>query len=154
MYQDANACLDESSRQAFASWYMGAFQTPLLPERLAARPGGRFDQGLRHGGMTREDVARFRREVVDYGALPGGLNWYRAIPFTQQGSIVDPVGVPTTLLWSDGDIAVKRVTVDRCRDHVTGPYELRVLEGVSHWIPTQAPEAVAEAVLSRIEAIA
>ena len=52
--------------------------------------------------------------------------------------------------WSDGDIAVKRQPVDRCADHVTGPYELRVLEGVSHWIPTHAPEAVADALLSRI----
>ena len=56
----------------FSSWYMGAFQTPRLPERLAAKPGGRFDQALRNGGMTQEDVDRFRREIVDYGALTGG----------------------------------------------------------------------------------
>ena len=87
---------------------------------------------------------------MDYGALPGALNWYRAMPFTQQRAIADKVAVPTTLLWSDGDIAVKRPSVDRCAEHVTGPYELRVLEGVSHWIPTQAPQAVADAVLSRI----
>ena len=31
-------------RQAFSSWYMGAFQLPRLPERLAAKPGGRFDR--------------------------------------------------------------------------------------------------------------
>ena len=57
---------------------------PRSPELLAARPGGRFDRGLRHGGMTAEDVARFRREIVDDGALTGALNWYRAMPFTRQ----------------------------------------------------------------------
>ena len=62
--------------------------------------------------------------------------------------------MPTTLVWSDGDVAVKRIAVDRCADHVTGPYELVVLEGVSHWIPTQAPDAVADAVLSRIGSVA
>ena len=139
-----------TTRQAFASWYMGAFQIPRLPERLAAKPGGRFDQGLRRGGMTREDVDRFRREVVAYGALTGGLNWYRAMPFTQQAAIADPVAVPTTFVWSDGDVAIQRASVDRCADHVTGPYELRVLEGVSHWIPAQAPELLAEAILDRI----
>lgn len=143
-----------STRQAFSSWYMGAFQTPRLPERLAAQPGGRFDQGLLNGGMTQEDVDRFRREIVDYGALTGGLNWYRAMPFTHQRELQDKVAVPTTLLWSDGDIGVNRVSVDRCAEHVTGPYELRVLEGVSHWIPAQAPEAVADAVLSRIGSVA
>jgi pimeloyl-ACP methyl ester carboxylesterase len=139
-----------STRQAFSSWYMGAFQTPRLPERAAARPGGRFDRQLLKSGMTREEVERFRSEVVDYGALPGALNWYRAMPFTHQRAIEDPVSVPTTQLWSDGDSAVRRRSVDRCAEHVTGPYELRVLEGVSHWIPTQAPGAVADAVLSRI----
>ena len=143
-----------TTRQAFSSWYMGAFQTPRVPERLAAKPGGRFDRGLLHGGMTRADVARFRREVVDSGALPYALNWYRAMPFTKQRDITGPVNVPTTLLWSDGDIAVKRVSVDRCAAHVTGPFELRVLEGVSHWIPTQEPQAVADAVLSRIGSLA
>jgi len=139
-----------TSRQAFASWYMAAFQLPGLPERLAVRPGGRFDKGLREGGMTEADIDRFRREIVDDGALTGGLNWYRAMPFTHQGTLAEPVAVPTTLVWSDGDVAVTRASVDRCADHVTGPFELRVLEGVSHWIPTHAPEAVADAVLSRV----
>jgi pimeloyl-ACP methyl ester carboxylesterase len=142
------------SRQFFSSWYMGAFQTPKVPELLAARPGGRFDRGLRHGGMTAEEVARFRREIVDDGALTGALNWYRAMPFTRQRSLDDPVPVPTTLLWADGDVPVTRVSVERCAEHVTGPYELRVVEGLSHWLPTQAPRVVADAVLARVGSVA
>jgi pimeloyl-ACP methyl ester carboxylesterase len=139
-----------TSRQAFSSWYMGAFQAPGLPERMAAKPGGRFDRELRRGGMTRAEVERFREEIVDYGALRGGLNWYRALPLAVRLPVDDKVLVPTTLLWSDGDFAITRIPVDRCAEHVTGPYELRVLEGASHWLPTQHPDAVADAVLSRI----
>jgi pimeloyl-ACP methyl ester carboxylesterase len=142
-----------STRQGFTSWYMGAFQAPRLPERLAATPGGRFDKALRNGGMTEADVARFRTEVVDYGALTGGLNWYRAMPYADQRALAAPVTVPTTLVWSDNDVAVRRTAVDRCADHVTGPYTLVVLEGVSHWIPTQAPEALAVAILDRIGSV-
>jgi pimeloyl-ACP methyl ester carboxylesterase len=141
-------------RQVVSSWYMAAFQAPWLPERTAAMRGGPFDQGLRRGGMTRDEVERFRREIVDYGALPGALNWYRAIPFTRQRSVAGRVRVPTTLLWSDGDVAVRRLPVDRCEQFVDAPYELRVLEGVTHWIPTQQPQAVADAVLSRIDSAA
>ncbi|MDX6371707.1 MAG: hypothetical protein QOD98_695 [Nocardioidaceae bacterium] len=143
-----------STRQAFSSWYMGAFQTPRVPERLAAKRGGRFDRGLRNGGMTRDEVDRFHREVVEYGALPGALNWYRAMPFAHQRALADKVEVPTTFLWSDGDVAITRQSVDLCAEHVTGPYELRVLEGASHWIPSQEPEAVADAVLARIGSVA
>ena len=38
---------------------------------------------------------------------------------------------------------VKRISIDRCAESVRGPYDLVVLEGVSHWIPTQAPDALA-----------
>lgn len=139
-----------AGRQALSSWYMAAFQTPWLPERLAGTPGGRFEQGLRDSGMTSADVEGFREEIVAYGALTGAFNWYRAIPFTNRHSIETTVDVPTTLVWSDGDVAVTRAAVDRCAAHVTGPFELRVLEGVSHWLPTHAPQAVADAVIDRI----
>lgn len=139
-----------STRQGLSSWYMGVFQAPWLPERAAASPGGRFDQQLRRSGMSPEEVERFRREIVDYGALTGGLNWYRALPFTPNHGLGGRTKVPTTLLWSDHDGFIQRVSVDRCADYVTGPFELRVLEGVDHWIPTHAPQAVAEAVLARI----
>jgi hypothetical protein len=33
---------------------------------------------------------------------------------------------------------------------VTGPYEIKVLEGVSHWIPEQVPEELAAHILERI----
>ena len=139
-----------TTRQAAKSWYMAAFQAPRLPERLAARPGGRFDRELRKSGMTQEEVAQFRREIVDDGALTGGLNWYRGMPLTRQGAVRGKVRVPTTLVWSDGDVAISRIPIDRCAAYVDAPYELRVLEGATHWIPTQHPEAVADAVLGRI----
>lgn len=33
---------------------------------------------------------------------------------------------------------------------MTGPYELVVLEGVTHWIPAHAPDRLADAILARI----
>jgi pimeloyl-ACP methyl ester carboxylesterase len=139
-----------SSRQGLRSWYMLAFQLPFLPERLARDPGGYLDEQLRKGGMTADDVARFRREIVDYGALPGAVNWYRAIPLSDPRSTRKRVTVPTTYVWSDGDVALTRHAAELCGRFVTGPYRFAVLEGVSHWIPTQAPEPLAALVLDRI----
>ena len=102
--------------------------------------------------MTADDVARFRREIVDYGALPGGLAWYRAMFLTDPRSTRGRVGVPTTYVWSDGDVAVTRHAAELCARFVTGPYRFAVLEGVSHWIPTQAPEECAAAILRRVGA--
>jgi pimeloyl-ACP methyl ester carboxylesterase len=139
-----------TSTQGLKSWYMGLFQLPRLPELSARKPRGPFDRSMRRSGMTAEDLARFRTEIVEYGALPGGLAWYRAIPFTSPGAARRRVTVPTTLVWSDGDVAVGRAAVDATARWVDAPYELVVLGGVSHWIPTQAPEALADAILARV----
>ncbi|WP_296390530.1 alpha/beta fold hydrolase [Williamsia sp.] len=141
------------TRQGLKSWYMVFFQTPWVPEASAARPGGRMDRSLRAAGMTASDVQRFRTEIVDYGALTGGLNWYRALPFTDRTRFGRRVTVPTTMVWSDGDTFIDRAGVEGCADLVRAPYELVVLEGVNHWIPTQAADAAAEAILDRARSV-
>lgn len=132
------------------SRYMAFFNVPLVPELTARRAGGRFDTSMRKAGMTAEEVARFRREIVEYGALPHALGWYRALPLTKPGATDFTVTVPTTLVWSDRDIAISRIGVDGTAAWVDAPYDLVVLEGVSHWIPTHAPRECAEAILARV----
>lgn len=139
-----------TSKQGLKSWYMLAFQPPGLPERLAATPGGFFDKSLRRTGLSREEVARFREEIVDHGALPGGLAYYRALPFADRGQMRAPITVPTTLVWSDGDDFLDRAGVLRTEDHVAADYELVILAGVDHWIPVHAPAALTEAILERV----
>jgi pimeloyl-ACP methyl ester carboxylesterase len=142
-----------TSTQGLKSWYMALFQLPWLPELGARKAGGPFDRAMRRSGMTGDDLARFRTEIVEYGALPGGLDWYRGLPFTSPGAARRKVTVPTTLVWSDGDIAIGRAAVDDTAGWVDAPYELVVLRGVSHWIPTQAPEALADAILARVGSV-
>lgn len=140
-----------TSRQALKSWYMGAFNVPYLPERLAKL--GVFDVSLRGSGMTEDDVRRFHEEVVDDGALTGGLMYYRAIPFGGAAMRGSTVRVPTTYVWSDRDVAVTEVGGKHTPEHVEAPYEAVTLRGVSHWIPTHAPEELAEHVLARIASV-
>ena len=143
-----------TTRQGLHSWYMGLFQLPLVVEGLARWAGGPVDQGLRRTGMTRAEVARFRTEIVEYGALPGALGWYRALPLSRGRGMGGRVRVPTTLVWSTADSAIVRPGVDWCEQYVDAPYELVVLDGVSHWIPSHAPQPLAEAILARIASVA
>jgi len=140
-----------TSRQALKSWYMAAFQLPVLPE-LVGRARG-FELALRRAGMDEEDLERFRREVVGDGALSGALMWYRAIPLADRRHGAGRVRVPTTLVWSDGDAAVTDVGCRLTERYVEAPYRYVELADVSHWIPTHAPEALAEAILDRVGAV-
>jgi pimeloyl-ACP methyl ester carboxylesterase len=135
------------------SWYFALFNLPFLPEWVAEHRAEKFDLALLKGGMTRDDVARVRRDVIEYGALSGGLGWYRALPFEPFGWAKEKVAVPTTHVWSDRDVALSRMGAEICGRWVTGPYELVVLEGVSHWIPAQAPNPLADAILARIASL-
>ena len=137
-----------SSTQAFKSWYMLAFQTPFVPERLAR--SGVMAKLLRQGGMTHAEMETFRRDIVEYGALPGALAWYRAMPFMDRSLLSRKVDAPTTMVWSDGDDFVARSGAEASADFVDAPFEFVVLEGVSHWILTQAPDEAARPILDRI----
>ncbi|GAA3660896.1 alpha/beta fold hydrolase [Nocardioides ginsengisoli] len=138
------------SAQGLKSWYMLAFQAPFVPELMARTPGGLLDKQLRASGMTADDVARFRRQIVDDGALTTALNWYRALPFADPRLTRHKVTVPTTMVWSDDDIALGRWGVERTARLVDAPYRFVELNGISHWIPTQAPEQLAAAILDRV----
>jgi len=84
-----------TSKQEVKSRYMLVFQLPFLPERWARNPGRRFDREFRNGGMTADDVARFRREIGEDGALHYALMWYRAMPLTDPRRGAGVVRVPT-----------------------------------------------------------
>lgn len=135
------------SAQGLKSWYMLAFQLPFLPEAVGSRWLDRF---MRMGGMTAEEAAHVRTGVIEAGALPTALNWYRALPFNDFKRARTKVTVPTTLVWSTDDVALGRWAPEHTEKWVDAPFELVVLQGVSHWIPGQAPDALADAILERV----
>ena len=122
-----------------------------------------WQQGKAEEVLLADDARRLRRmfgDVVDReavdeyvavlsapGALTAALNWYRAM---SSATPVDDVSVPTTYVWSDADVAIGRTAAEACAAHVTGDYRFVELPGVSHWIPEEAPDRLAAAVLDRI----
>lgn len=139
-----------SSRQLWWSYYMLIFQLPFLPELLTRRAPGLMNRWLKYTGMSDAQIAGFHREIVGAGALTGALNWYRAIPWSLWQGDYGKVEVPTTHVWSDGDVALARHGAELTRRYVTAPYKLEVLQGISHWIPDEAAGALASIVLDRI----
>lgn len=137
-----------TSTQLLRSWYMLAFQLPWLPERVLTPAV--VATALVRGGQSRKHARRDAGRLTG-DALTAALHWYRAMPFVDPRGARVPVRVPTMLVWSDGDIAIGRASVDRCERHVQAPYRLEVLRGVSHWIPEEAPAEVAALLLPHLK---
>ena len=68
--------------------------------------------------------------------------------FTSPRALRATITVPTLSVWSDGDTAIGPQGAALTPRFVAGPYTYEVLEGVSHWIPDEAPEQL-DALLAR-----
>lgn len=132
------------SPQLLKSWYMIFFQLPAIPELVLRRFPGVLHRALAATGMDRALRARVVEEMIEGGALTGGINYYRGLPLSSPWTLGQKVRVPTTHVWSRGDVALVRRGADLAEDFVDAPYRLEVLEDATHWIPDQdAPELAA-----------
>lgn len=138
-----------TSTQLFKSWYMLAFQLLWLPEKLLTIPAV-SKAVLRRTGQLPAAAARDMERMTDPLAVRGGVNWYRAIPLTDPRSALGRVDVPTLMVWSDSDVAIGRAAVDATPRYVSAPYRLETLTGISHWIPDEAPNELADLILAHV----
>jgi len=133
-----------SSPQVLRSGYVAFFQLPVVPEALLLAGGGAVARRvLERSGLDSERAATYVRRMREPGALSASLAWYRAIPL-DLGPGAGEITVPALYVWSTGDSALGRRAAELTADHVSGPYRFEVLEGVSHWIPEEVPDTVAE----------
>jgi pimeloyl-ACP methyl ester carboxylesterase len=135
------------SSQILRSYYIGLFQLPWLPERACRNPR-LLARMLGGTGMTPEQIATVRTEVVDGGALTPSLNWYRAMPFASP-KYARKVSTPTTYVWTTGDSALSRRGATMCERFVTGPYRFEIADG-SHWMPEEQPDLLHDLIVDRV----
>jgi pimeloyl-ACP methyl ester carboxylesterase len=133
------------------SGYIRLFWQPGKAEDVLLADDARRLRRMLHGdgdtGVPAEAVDEYVSVLSAPGALTAALNWYRAMSSDIR---VDPVGVPTTYVWSDGDVAIGRTAAEACAEYVTGDYRFVELPGMTHWLPEQAPDQLAAAILDRI----
>ncbi|GAA4263150.1 alpha/beta fold hydrolase [Dactylosporangium darangshiense] len=136
---------DQRARSA----YIKLFRQPGKAEEVLLEGDARRLRAIFDGaGLDAAGVDAYVRPLLEPGALTAALNWYRAM------SSLDLVGlgqatVPTTYVWSDGDLAIGATAARACAEYVSADYRFVPLAGVSHWIPDQAPSEVAAAVVAR-----
>lgn len=114
---------------------------------MLRRNGTMLSKSLRQAGQTAAVAERDAHAMSEPGALTAALNWYRALPLTNPRVINRKVSVPTLYVWSDQDIALMPKAAHNTARYVTGPYRFEILPGVSHWIPDEQPDRLAELLL-------
>lgn len=80
--------------------------------------------------------------------LRAAIAWYRANGRATHG--LPTVAVPTTFIWGTDDVFIARASARKCAEHVSSEYRYVELDGVSHWVPEEAPDVVAFEILRRL----
>ena len=90
------------------------------------------------------------------GAFRASIAWYRAGAGAVARSLaerppapLDRVAVPTTVLWPEHDPLFPLSWSDRIDDYFADA-KLTVLDGVGHFVPVEAPAAMADAITQRL----
>jgi epoxide hydrolase 4 len=99
--------------QLLKSWYVAAFQLPLLPE-LALRAGGFWllrrvlRRSALSGTFSDADLQAYCTAWVQPGALGAMLNWYRALRHDAASLPPRRIGVPVRVIWGNRDAFLDR----------------------------------------------
>ena len=143
-----DALRDESSDQRARSSYIQLFRLPGKGEEVLLEDGAKRLRAI-FEPLPEAAAEPHVQALSDPATMTAALNWYRAMRFEALAPLPE-VTVPTTYVWSTGDAAIGHDAATRCAQYATGPYRFVELEGISHWIPDQAPDALAGAVLARL----
>ncbi|WP_187279824.1 alpha/beta fold hydrolase [Quadrisphaera setariae] len=135
-----------TSSQGLRSWYVAAFQLPVLPELVLLRRGV-LERLLVRSELPEHLARRYAERAAEPGRLSAAIGWYRALPLG--GRSVGRVVVPVTYLHGWRDPFYAPATVLGTAGHVGGPYGRRTLD-TGHWVPEQEPGAVVDAVLAHV----
>jgi pimeloyl-ACP methyl ester carboxylesterase len=135
---------DQQSRSA----YMRDFRRPGFERVLLADDAAvlRSVFGAHTGVDVEHVVARLGRPDV----LRRALSWYAA-QSTDRARTIPATSVPTLHIWSDDDRYLGEYATRATQRFVTGPYELHVLRGISHWVPENAPDETADLILRHLQ---
>ena len=132
------------------SSYMQFFQKPDEPEAaLLGSNAAQLRAAYRGAGLSEAEIDSYVQLLSEPGAMTAALNWYRAASRADVEAM-GPVTTPTLYVWSDQDSALGRDAAEATAACVTGPYRFEVLEGVTHWIPEQAPDRLLALLLEHL----
>ena len=143
-----NWAIREDPDQQQRSQYFGLLREPEKAERVLTENDAQRLRAM-FGAESLDD--EYVRHLTVPGALTAASSWYAAM--TREFANLPAVTVPTTYVWSNSDTAIGRAGAERCGEFVDAPYRFVELDGISHWIPEEAPDRLAAEILDRIGSV-
>lgn len=143
-------------RQLVRSWYIALFQVPFLELALEQSDNAllfwMMSSTAAPGTFAEDNLALYRAALSRPGRARVVLSYYRQafrknlLKERRRLREAPRVSVPATVLWGDADQMLDAHQAEGIRSFVER-VEVRHLPGVSHWVPEEQPEVIAQAIL-------
>ena len=117
-------------------------------------------EGIAEKAFMANDWAIFRKTVNNHpeiehwikdlsrpGRLSAGMDWYRANLSKLWKAEFPRVSIPVFGIWSSDDVALAEDQMISSAAYVDASWQYERMDGISHWIPVDAPEALSELLL-------
>ena len=128
------------------SWYMLAFQLPVIPEWLMTRRGAvaleRAYMPLATTAEGSEDIRIFREAFAKPGIATAAINYYRNLlsaRATRQARRL--IEVPTLIVWGDLDPYLD-IRVSRGHERYVANLTVRHVADAGHFVHQERPDVV------------
>jgi pimeloyl-ACP methyl ester carboxylesterase len=128
--------------------YMTLFRQEGKAEDLLLADGARRLIAIYGDAVPTALAVHYVAHLAEPGALTAALSWYRAM--TAELASAPRTVVPTTFVWGARDQAIGRVPAEACGDFVDADYRFVELSDIGHWVPEQASDELAAAILDRV----
>nr|WP_280879081.1 alpha/beta hydrolase [Streptomyces pseudovenezuelae] len=142
----AEALRTDEDQRARSTYMLDWRETPATEDRMLADDAAQL-RALYAGKVPQASADAYVRHLSEPGALTAALNWYRS---GRPDTAIGVVDVPTLYVWSEEDVAFGPAAARESGKWVGGPYRFETLQGVSHWIPEEAPEALNRLLLEHL----
>ncbi len=127
-------------KQKRKTWFRAFFRLRGIAEWvLSAGNWAAFRKMVRHHAETEAWI----RDLGRPGRLTAAINWYRAnIMELYTATDFSNVSIPVMGVWSSEDLAMAEAQMTNSARYVDNVFRYERLEGCSHWIPLDEPEAL------------
>ncbi|EYF03533.1 alpha/beta fold hydrolase [Chondromyces apiculatus] len=139
--------------QLVRAWHVALFQVPFVDKLIERTHASLFlwmmSSSAPPGTFDPADLAFYRGAFARPGRASAVVEGYRQLLWGRRpefAAMMERLVVPTTLIWGEADHVLRPALADAAGRFVER-LEVRRLPGVSHWVPEERPEAVAQAIL-------
>lgn len=136
--------------QLLKSWYIFAFQIPLLPEFLLqlndyqAIKEAFSGMAIDKTAFSEMDLNAYRDAAAKPGALTAMINYYRQIFPSFLNSQSQPwqiLEIPTLTIWGEEDTALGKELTYGTEAYVRD-WQIKYIPNCSHWVQQEQPDLV------------